>query len=268
MLCKYVIAKNELYREGHDHVPHERREREHHQATNIQEALEVGARTLLVDEDTCATNFMIRDARMQALVAKEKEPITPFISQDPALAAGGSSCVPGHRGARRLLFDICRYGRLHATASSRTIVTSEAHSIARQFGAAAAVNGSDAPLRKHHPAHSHCHIPRSDNASPCVPQGVRKGERGIKVKTRTTNAIDFGSTELNLEAVEQLVEKSQTRAVACALQILRNWLLTGKSGGRTLSQLLDQLEQENGRKGVGCCGPGLQQRVPGQASPL
>lgn len=35
------------------------------QATNIQEALEVGARTLLVDEDTCATNFMIRDARMQ-----------------------------------------------------------------------------------------------------------------------------------------------------------------------------------------------------------
>jgi hypothetical protein len=35
------------------------------QAANIQEALEVGAQTLLVDEDTCATNFMIRDARMQ-----------------------------------------------------------------------------------------------------------------------------------------------------------------------------------------------------------
>ncbi len=35
------------------------------QAANIQEALEAGARTLLVDEDTSATNFMIRDARMQ-----------------------------------------------------------------------------------------------------------------------------------------------------------------------------------------------------------
>lgn len=35
------------------------------QAANIQEALEVGAGTLLVDEDTSATNFMIRDARMQ-----------------------------------------------------------------------------------------------------------------------------------------------------------------------------------------------------------
>lgn len=41
----------------------------------------MGAKTLLVDEDTCATNFMIRDARMQALVAKEKEPITPFIAK-------------------------------------------------------------------------------------------------------------------------------------------------------------------------------------------
>ncbi|CAM9695520.1 unnamed protein product, partial [Discosporangium mesarthrocarpum] len=46
------------------------------QATNIIEALEAGCTTLLVDEDTCATNFMIRDLRMQMLVAKEKEPIT------------------------------------------------------------------------------------------------------------------------------------------------------------------------------------------------
>eukprot|EP00922_Rhytidocystis_sp_ex-Travisia-forbesii_P049995 GHVS01074399.1.p1 GENE.GHVS01074399.1~~GHVS01074399.1.p1 ORF type:complete len:572 (+),score=93.81 GHVS01074399.1:39-1754(+) len=49
------------------------------QAANIMEALEVGATALLVDEDTCATNFMIRDNRMQALVAREKEPITAFI---------------------------------------------------------------------------------------------------------------------------------------------------------------------------------------------
>ncbi|CDJ66207.1 hypothetical protein, conserved, partial [Eimeria necatrix] len=49
------------------------------QAANIMEALEFGATALLIDEDTCATNFMIRDCRMQALVAKEKEPITPFL---------------------------------------------------------------------------------------------------------------------------------------------------------------------------------------------
>jgi len=51
------------------------------QAANISEALETGARVLLLDEDTSATNFMIRDYRMQELVAKDKEPITPFIDK-------------------------------------------------------------------------------------------------------------------------------------------------------------------------------------------
>ena len=44
------------------------------QAASIIEAVEVGARVLLMDEDTCATNFMIRDARMQALAAEDDEP--------------------------------------------------------------------------------------------------------------------------------------------------------------------------------------------------
>ncbi len=51
------------------------------QAANISEALEVGARVLLLDEDTSATNFMIRDHRMQLLVSKDREPITPFIDK-------------------------------------------------------------------------------------------------------------------------------------------------------------------------------------------
>ena len=45
------------------------------------EGLEAGASALLLDEDTCATNFMIRDERMQRLVSSEKEPIRPFISR-------------------------------------------------------------------------------------------------------------------------------------------------------------------------------------------
>ena len=51
------------------------------QAANIVEALEAGAEVLLLDEDTSATNFMIRDARMQQLVHRDKEPITPFIDR-------------------------------------------------------------------------------------------------------------------------------------------------------------------------------------------
>ena len=51
------------------------------QAANIIEAIEAGAKLLLLDEDTSATNFMIRDARMQRLVAANREPITPFIDR-------------------------------------------------------------------------------------------------------------------------------------------------------------------------------------------
>ncbi|MDY6844841.1 MAG: ABC-ATPase domain-containing protein, partial [Thermodesulfobacteriota bacterium] len=51
------------------------------QAANIIEAVEIGTKVILIDEDTSATNFMIRDVRMQELVAKHKEPITPFIDK-------------------------------------------------------------------------------------------------------------------------------------------------------------------------------------------
>jgi predicted ABC-class ATPase len=51
------------------------------QAASLVEALETGATVLLLDEDTSATNFMIRDRRMQALVAKTSEPITPFVDR-------------------------------------------------------------------------------------------------------------------------------------------------------------------------------------------
>ena len=49
------------------------------QAANIIEGIESNTKLFLIDEDTSATNFMIRDDIMQKLVSKEKEPITPFI---------------------------------------------------------------------------------------------------------------------------------------------------------------------------------------------
>lgn len=55
------------------------------QAANIIEAIEIGCKTLLIDEDKTATNFMCRDRFMEALMPKEKEPITPFISKVSAL---------------------------------------------------------------------------------------------------------------------------------------------------------------------------------------
>ncbi|OEE71292.1 ABC-ATPase domain-containing protein [Vibrio genomosp. F6] len=51
------------------------------QAAWLQESIEAGATSLLIDEDTSATNFMIRDERMQALVSKGDEPITPLVDR-------------------------------------------------------------------------------------------------------------------------------------------------------------------------------------------
>lgn len=55
------------------------------QACNIVEAIEMGADLLLIDEDTSATNFMVRDRKIQELISHEKEPITPFIEKVVAL---------------------------------------------------------------------------------------------------------------------------------------------------------------------------------------
>ncbi|MGN0401625.1 MAG: ABC-ATPase domain-containing protein [Acetatifactor sp.] len=51
------------------------------QAANTIEAMEAGAKTFLIDEDTSATNFMIRDELMQRVVSREVEPIIPFIDR-------------------------------------------------------------------------------------------------------------------------------------------------------------------------------------------
>lgn len=51
------------------------------QAANMIEAMEAGAETFLIDEDTSATNFMIRDELMQRVVNRDCEPITPFIDR-------------------------------------------------------------------------------------------------------------------------------------------------------------------------------------------
>ncbi len=63
------------------------------QAANVIEAVEGGSGLLLIDEDTCATNFMIRDALMQKVIASDKEPITPFIGKIRPLAEKGISTI-------------------------------------------------------------------------------------------------------------------------------------------------------------------------------
>ena len=72
------------------------------QAAGIVEGMEAGSRVFLLDEDTSATNFMVRDSFMQQVISREKEPITPFLerAEDLFEKAGISTIlVAGSSGA-------------------------------------------------------------------------------------------------------------------------------------------------------------------------
>jgi len=66
----------------------------------------------------------------------------------------------------------------------------------------------------------------------------------VKTTTRQRNLIQFGDENLDLSGLEQLVEKSQTRAIAEALGLLRTWIGQSQTSGSLLAQLLKRLDTE------------------------
>lgn len=183
------------------------------QAANIIEALEVGAKVLLLDEDTCATNLMIRDARMQALVEKSGEPITPFIDRVRQLSTpsplGGpdvsSILVLGGSGD---YFDVADTVIRMDTYIPHD-VTVEAKAVARQYPTGRRVetdNAWPAPPPR---------IPQAASLNP------RKGKRDVSIKTRALRAVLYGTEEIDVSAVAQLVDEGQVRAIGQALELAR-----------------------------------------------
>lgn len=172
------------------------------QAANILEAVEVGATTLLIDEDTCATNFMIRDERMQRLVSKDKEPITPFIYKVRQLYTDlgvSSIMVVGGSGD---YFDVADQVIL-MEGYAPAHVTSEAKAIAAEMPSGRAAEGGDSfgAITARQPVRSSLAVVRNS-----------------KVKVRDHETVAIGEeTTLDLSGVEQLVETSQTRAIMDAI---------------------------------------------------
>ncbi len=177
------------------------------QAAALQESLEAGASTLLVDEDTSATNFMIRDERMQALVAKDHEPITPFVDRIRQLRdeVGVSTLLV--MGGSGDYFD-CADTVIEMNAYRPYDVTARAHAIAAEH-----VTGrreeQAGPLSR--PA-----IRRLDPHS--VSAETRPGKRKIQARGRDT--LVFGRGDIDLRAVEQLVDPSQLRTIGLLLALM------------------------------------------------
>eukprot|EP00178_Gracilaria_changii_P028313 TRINITY_DN988_c0_g1_i1.p1 TRINITY_DN988_c0_g1~~TRINITY_DN988_c0_g1_i1.p1 ORF type:complete len:623 (-),score=76.21 TRINITY_DN988_c0_g1_i1:1109-2977(-) len=174
------------------------------QATNIIEAIEAGAKLLLIDEDLTATNFMIRDHRMQELVPDTKEPITPMIKRIRTLheKEGISTIlVVGAAGDYFAVSDLV----LMMDSYSPKNVTEAAKQIASKGPAITNLSLSHPDIFKRR---------RKRRASRSSLRGFLQSKR-IQVKERTV--IHFGTTNIDLSAVSQIVEKSQTRAIAAML---------------------------------------------------
>jgi len=168
------------------------------QAANIIEALAAGAKTLLIDEDTSATNFMIRDQRMQALVAKEKEPITPLVQRIQDLSHSHGVSVVLVMGGSGDFFDV----------ADRVIMMD--NYIPEDVSAEAKKLAQTAPMQESGPLEiaTHNRVPKPQCLSPCVREGRDK------IQAFETRALRYGRQEIDLARVEQLVDSAQLRAIA------------------------------------------------------
>ena len=194
------------------------------QAASTVEALESGADALLIDEDTAATNLMVRDARMQRLVAAEAEPLTPFTDLARSLHRDRGVSTVLVAGGSGDAFDVAdTVIRLHAFAPSE--VTADAHAIA------AALPGRSADPRTFPPVPARVPDPTS------VPVR-RKGKPAASA--RGAAAVRLAGTTVDVSAVDQLVDPSLTAGVAQALR----WLVEERllDGETTLAAALDALE--------------------------
>ncbi len=200
------------------------------QAASMVEAVEAGAGALLVDEDTSATNIMIRDGRMQQLIASE--PLVPFVERiRPLWAERGVSSILVMGGSGDYLGVADAVIMMDAYRASE--VTERAHEIAAQ-GATRAVEHSGFPAVTR----------RVVDPSSLDPTG-RQGKR--RVTARGVDTLTFGEEDVDLSAVEQIVDRSQVTGIGRALALLGEGVLDGTI---PLGEGLDLLDAELAREGV------------------
>lgn len=191
------------------------------QAANIIEAMEAGAQVLLIDEDTAATNLMIRDRTMQALITKDKEPITPFIDKVRQLYTDHGISTVLVMGGSGDYFEIAD----QVIALDSYI----AHDVTVQAKAIAAKYPSDRKAEG------------GQHFGPITPRQIQlpqfdTGRKPAKVKPQSLTTLTIGHEDIDLHGIEQLIEPNQVRAIAYAI-------LTWQQQNRThsLKTLLDDI---------------------------
>ena len=201
------------------------------QAANVIESMEAGASVMLIDEDTSATNFMIRDELMQRVIHRDMEPITPFI--DPILELyqvyGISTViVAGSSGAYFHIADtIIQMDRYEPKE-----ITKLAKETAKDFPA---MSGMENPAEK--PVFVRC--PRQG-------RGFKPNDR-IKMKTMGKEMVQINRETIDLRYVEQLADTEQVSALGYCVRYAEKHLFQGKD---TIQNVVDKLEEKICREGL------------------
>lgn len=209
------------------------------QAAGIIEGMEAGSRVFLLDEDTSATNFMVRDSFMQKVIAREKEPITPFLERagDLYQKAGISTIlVAGSSGAFFHIADT-----IIQMDSYRPIdITKKTKELCKNYP----LEPSDAPAFI---------FPQSSRVmTGGVQSSPRPGRRApvkperLKIKTHGKDGFSIGHQEVDLRYIEQLVDTEQTACLGLLLKYAVEHLIDGK---RTLPEIAEYLIEELNQKG-------------------
>jgi predicted ABC-class ATPase len=196
------------------------------QAASLAESLEAGARVLLVDEDTAATNFMIRDRRMQALVPSEGEPITPFVDRVRELHENhGVSTVLVIGGSGDYLDVADTVIRMDGYRAFD--VTDDARRVAREHPTGR--TPEPGPPLGERPGR----VPLAASVDP------RRGKRPVSIKVSDQDELLFGRSSIDLTAVEQIVSRAQLRAIGAALALARERFMDGE---RPVAEVLDRVD--------------------------
>ena len=209
------------------------------QAAGIVESMEAGSHLFLLDEDTSATNFMVRDAFMQQVIQREKEPITPFLerAEDLYKKAGISTIlVAGSSGAffhiADTIIQMDNYVPKDITASVKKLCSPYP---------LPAVSVTDFQLPHSHrimsrPAESSkrlIHNSRGNHSD----SGAAKPER-LKTRISGTDGFSLGRQEIDLRYTEQLIDAEQTAALGLLLKYAVEHLADGR---RTLPEIVQFL---------------------------
>ena len=208
------------------------------QAAGIVESMEAGSKVFLLDEDTSATNFMVRDSFMQRVICREKEPITPFLerARDLYEKAGISTIlVAGSSGAFFHIADtVIQMDNYHPVD-----ITAVTKKLCQEYP----LSDIEAPafrLPENHRIMTRAQVAPSRHSRPGQPER-------LKTKVHGKDGFSLGKTEVDLRYVEQLIDSEQTASLALLLKYACEHLIDGK---RTLPEIITYLDTQLKRQGL------------------